>query len=74
MISGEVNLTRENIQSLGFIIIEVMEPGTAVIKLDLITLMNPSTWTREIHDFQGMTQRETSTIEVLFTISYTNRY
>ena len=51
---------------------ELMEPVTAATKSDLITLMNPSAWTREIRDFQGMTQRETSTIEVLFTVSSTN--
>lgn len=51
---------------------ELMEPVTAATKPDLITLMNPSAWTREIRDFQGMTQRETSTIEVLFTVSSTN--
>lgn len=72
MISGEDNSTRENIQSLGFMMMELMEPVTAATKPDLITLMNPSAWTREIRDFQGMTQRETSTIEVLFTVSSTN--
>lgn len=72
MISGENNSTQENIQSLGFIMMELMEPVTAATKPDLITLMNPSAWTHEIHDFQGMTQRKTSTIEVLFTVSSTN--
>lgn len=72
MISGENNSIQENIQSLGFMMMKLMEPVTATTKPDLITLMNPSAWMCEIYDFQGMTQRETSTIEMLFTVSSTN--
>lgn len=57
----------ETTSSLGFMMMELMEPETASGKPNMIVLMRPERWSREIRDFQTLTQR--ARIEELLGVS-----
>jgi hypothetical protein len=46
-----------DIRALGFTMMEIMEPETASAKPNVIVLMKPERWSREIRSFQALTQR-----------------
>ncbi|KAL4780124.1 kinase-like domain-containing protein [Aspergillus varians] len=47
----------DDIRALGFMMMEIMEPDTASAKPNVIVLMRPERWSREIRNFQSVTQK-----------------
>ncbi|RAQ76853.1 hypothetical protein COH21_008696 [Aspergillus flavus] len=65
MLRNNQGMECDDVRSLGFIMMEIMEPETASSKPNVIVLMKPELWSREIRSFQSMTQQ--SSIDELLT-------
>jgi hypothetical protein len=54
-----------DIRGLGFMMMNIMEPESASVQPNVIVLMRPERWSRQIRSFQADTQRH-SIRELLF--------